>query len=223
MLVVEDVEELRDLVRTYLEADGYEVILTGTARGALEACAREAPDVVLLDLRLPDGDGLEVLRELRKTRNTPVMVVSSRSEDFDRIVGLEMGADDYLTKPFNPRELVARVKAMFRRLNFGPAAPPDDGIVRGPLRINLAGQRVTLHGQEVALTPKEFLLLRALAERPGRVLSRQELLDLAWGPEFAGDERTVDTHVRNLRGKLLAVAPTQLIYSVWGVGYRFEV
>ena len=190
-------------------------------KAAIDQVTRQAPDVLVLDVMLPHVDGLNVCREIRKTRNLPILMLSARGDDLDKIVGLEMGADDYMTKPFNPKELVARVRAMFRRLKMAP----DDAevIVRRGLRIEVAGQRVELEGSPLALTPLEFSLLRALAGNAGNAMTRQDLLNRVWGPDFFGDERTVDVHIRHLRAKLQEVNPgPSYITSVWGVGYKFE-
>jgi DNA-binding response OmpR family regulator len=221
VLVVDDEQDIVDVVRAYLERDGYTVHVARDGRSALLDVERISPEVVILDVMLPHRDGLDVCREIRRTRNVPILMLSARGEDSDKIVGLEVGADDYLTKPFSPKELVARVRAMFRRLRMAP----DEGVMlRRGLRIDTMSMRADVEGgQALPLTPLEFALLRALAAAPGRALSRQELLDKAWGDDFVGDERTVDVHIRHLRAKLQQAAPgPQYITSVWGVGYKFE-
>ncbi len=224
VLVVDDEDDIADVLRTYLEREGYEVHVCRDGADALTDVARLHPDVLVLDVMLPGMDGLNVCREIRKTRNIPILMLSARGDDVDKILGLEVGADDYLTKPFNPKEMVARVRAMFRRLKMAPAPSDEEVIVRRSLRIQVTGQRVELDGKPVQLTPLEFALLRTLAANAGNVMTRQDLLNKVWGPEFFGDERTVDVHVRHLRGKLQRVAPgPQYITSVWGVGYRYEV
>jgi DNA-binding response OmpR family regulator len=220
-MIVDDEPDIVEVVRTYLERDGFEVHASANGAEALEAVARLAPDVIILDVMLPGLDGLNVCREIRKTRTMPILMLSARGDDLDKILGLEIGADDYMTKPFNPKELVARVRAMMRRQRM--TGGEEDVIVRRNLRIEVGGQRVLLDGTEVRLTPIEFGLLKALAGNAGNVLSRQDLLDRVWGADFFGDERTVDVHIRHVRGKLQAVVPgPQYIVSVWGVGYKYE-
>lgn len=223
VLVVDDEDDIVELVSTYLEREGYEVFVARDGHCALESLDRVAPEVVVLDVMLPRLDGLEVCREIRRTRTVPILMLSARGDDIDKILGLEVGADDYLTKPFNPKELVARVRAMFRRLRMPMTAADEDLIARGSLRIQVRAQSVEVEGRAVRLTPIEFNLLRVLAAQAGQVLSRQHLLDRVWGPDFYGDERTVDVHIRHLRAKLQEVTPgRQFVSAVWGVGYRFE-
>lgn len=222
VLVVEDEPEIRVLIETALQAADYETLGLSEGSAVSAEVRRWNPDVLVLDLNLPGLDGLSVCREVRQQRTLPILMVSARNDDLDRIVGLEVGADDYLGKPFNPRELVARVRAMFRRLRLGGAEQPAEVLQRGNLRLNLRAHRADIDGQEVALTPIEFSLLRCLAASAGTTFSRAELLDRVWGVDFVGDERTVDSHVRNLRGKLRSVNPQgHYLHSVWGVGYRF--
>jgi DNA-binding response OmpR family regulator len=223
VLVVDDEPDIVDVVRTYLEREGYEVFSADDGQKALESLERLVPDVLVLDVMLPYVDGLEVCQQVRKTRSIPILMLSARDDDVDKILGLEMGADDYLTKPFNPRELVARVRAMFRRLKLAPAVAEEETIIRHNLKINVPWQRAEVEGKMVPLTPLEFSLLKVLAANPGHVLSRQELLNRVWGADFFGDERTVDTHIQHLRAKLQKAGPgPQYITSVWGVGYKFE-
>lgn len=223
VLVVEDEADIADGIRQYLEREGYEVAVAGTGPAALEAVGKSPPEVMVLDVMLPGMDGFEVCREIRKTRNLPILMLSARGDDVDKILGLEMGADDYLTKPFNPRELVARVRAMFRRLRMAPSPADEEVLVRGNLRVDVKRQEVAVEGHPVRLTPLEFSLLRTLAAHNGQVMTRQDLLDRVWGADYYGDERVVDTHVRHLRTKLQKHAPQrQFVLSVWGVGYKFE-
>ncbi|MHB2020696.1 MAG: response regulator [Candidatus Xenobia bacterium] len=223
VLLVDDDPDILDLLVTVLGEHGYETRVARDGQAALAAVADFLPDVVVLDVMMPQMDGLTVCRELRRTQEMPILILSARGEDLDKILGLEVGADDYLTKPFNPKELVARVRAMFRRLRLGAPREGEDVMRRGLVKIQVPQQRVEVKGLEVKLTPIEFNLLKVLADKPGVVLSRQDLLDRVWGQEYAGDERTVDTHVRHLRGKLQKAWPDcQYIVSVWGVGYKFE-
>ncbi|MBM3463834.1 MAG: response regulator transcription factor [Armatimonadetes bacterium] len=223
VLVVDDAADIAAAVQTYLAREGYQVTIASDGREALDCLDRVDPDVIVLDLNLPLIDGFELCREIRKSRNVPLLILSARDDDMDKVLGLELGADDYMTKPFNPKELVARVRAMFRRLRMSAVSAAEETIVRRGLKIHVAAQRVELDGVDVTLTPIEFGLLRALAGNPSHVHSRQDLLNRVWGPDFFGDERTVDSHIRNLRAKLQKITPaTQFIRSVWGVGYRFE-
>lgn len=223
VLVVDDQPDIVDVVRTYLERDGFEVFSASNGVHALEEVARLGPDILILDVMLPGMDGLNVCREIRKTRTIPILMLSARGDDLDKILGLEIGADDYLVKPFNPKELVARVRAMARRQRMVATPDDQDVIVRRALRIEVPAQRVLVDGHEVRLTPIEFSLLRVLAANAGTVLSRQDLLDKVWGPEYYGDERTVDVHIRHVRAKLQAAAAgPQYIVSIWGVGYKLE-
>jgi DNA-binding response OmpR family regulator len=220
--VVEDDPEIRNLILAALQSAGYELRGMGDGSRVVEEVSAWKPDVLVLDINLPGLDGLSVCRELRRNRGLPILMVSARNEDVDRIVGLEVGADDYLGKPFHPRELVARVGAMFRRLRLAPSTEEPETLQRGDVKLWLKEHRAELGGQELALTPIEFSLLRCLASRPGATLTRQELLDRVWGAEFVGDERTTDSHIRNLRAKLRQANPQgHYIHSVWGVGYKF--
>lgn len=222
ILVVEDEKELARLVRGYLENAGYEVLQAYTGREGLFMARQERPDLVILDLGLPEMDGLDVAQALRRESQVPIIMLTARVEETDRILGLELGADDYVTKPFSPRELVARVRAILRRVQ-GEAASPRP-LRLGPLEIDTAGHRVTLHGRPVDLTPSEFAILQALASQPGRVFSRLELLERVQGEAYEGYERTIDAHIKNLRRKMEDdPRHPRWIVTVFGVGYRLEV
>ncbi len=213
------------MLTTYLEKEGYEVHTEADGQAGLQAIHKFLPDVIVLDVMLPTMDGLNVCQQARRKYATPILMMSARDDDVDKILGLEIGADDYITKPFNPKELVARVRAIFRRLKMTTASPfsEDEIMVRKNIKIYVPGQKVEVDGHEVALTPIEFSLLRVLAAHVGRVMSRQELLDKIWGPEFDGDERTVDAHVRNLRHKLQKATPgPNYITAVWRAGYKLD-
>ncbi|MEW6279667.1 MAG: response regulator transcription factor [Candidatus Eremiobacterota bacterium] len=223
-LVVEDTPEIATIVEEYLRAEGLDVRVAANGTDALGLLATFSPDVMVLDVRLPDVDGLTLCRKIRQNRSLPILILSARGEDIDKIVGLEMGADDYLAKPFNPREMVARVRALLRRSHLAATAvTAQELIVRKGLTIDLTSHRVEFEGREIPLTPLEFSLLRALAERPGQVFTRQQLLDTVWGAEFAANERTVDTHIRNLRAKLREAAPANFITAIRTLGYRFDL
>jgi DNA-binding response OmpR family regulator len=230
VLVVDDEPRIRELLRAYLEADGFEVTVAGTGADALHQASRgaQAPDLILLDVGLPDLDGFDVLRTLRRTSDVYVILVTARAEEVDRIVGLSVGADDYVTKPFSPREVVARVKTVLRRArsprDSDAVTSTDSGSVLAfdGLIIDEVRREITRDGTPVSLSALEFDLLRALARSPGRVFSRAQLLEEVWGYDFYGDERVVDVHVRSIRRALGddATAP-QLIATVRGVGYKF--
>jgi DNA-binding response OmpR family regulator len=216
ILVVEDEQAIASFVAAFLRKGGYDVQMTASGREALAIVGANAPSLVVLDLMLPDLDGLEVCRRIRETSTLPVLMLTARDDDLDKIAGLEMGADDYLTKPFNPRELVARVRAILRR--GGNRARPEAGILRhGELVLDAGRRECRVGEQEVKLAPKEFDLLWELLDHKGLVLTRDQLLERVWGYTFAGDTRTVDVHVRQLRRKLGDAAP---IVTVWGIGYK---
>lgn len=220
VLVVDDEERIRSLVSTYLRAEGFEVDEAATGEQALVELKRRHPDLVILDIRLPGMDGFEVLRELRKESEVYVIMLTARTEESDKLIGLTVGADDYITKPFSPRELVARVKVVLRRGRG--AGRPDDELLRFEgLTIDLAGHQVHVDGRPVELTSLEFDLLGVLASAPGRVFSRRQLIEKVWGWDFFGDERVVDVHVRNLRRALGDRADSpRFIGTIRGVGYK---
>lgn len=218
ILVVDDEENILQLIVMYLEREGFQVITAADGRAALELAEAKRPALMILDIMLPELDGLEVCRRLRAADNPlPILMLTARDDDIDKILGLEIGADDYLTKPFNPRELVARVKAIFRREAF--SGPQTDSPLRlSDLTIDPARREVTVGGMAVELRTKEFDLLLALAQHRGLVLSRDQLLNLAWGYDFYGQTRTVDVHVAHLRKKISDSAVQ--IETVTGVGYK---
>jgi DNA-binding response OmpR family regulator len=216
ILVADDEKHIVQLVKLYLSNEGYRVETAADGQEVLEKARRLQPDLVVLDLMMPRLDGWEVCRRLRKESNVPVIMLTARTEDVDKIVGLELGADDYVTKPFNPRELVARVKAVLRR-SAAPQAP-DAAIGVGDLRIDPARHEVHVAGRPVHLRAKEFDLLLALARDQGRVLTREALLSRVWGYEYFGDSRTIDVHVTWLRDKL--AGSTAQIQTVRGLGYK---
>ncbi len=217
VLVVEDESSIASFVALYLKNAGYRVQTAGTGQDALDALSRERPDLIVLDLMLPDIDGIEVCRRVRRGSDIPILMLTARDEDVDKIIGLEVGADDYLTKPFNPRELVARVKSILRRAVPERREPQERQLKHGLLQIDAGRREVHVDGKEVQLAPKEFDLLWELLDHPGLVLTRDQLLERVWGYTFAGDTRTVDVHVRQLRRKLGEASP---IVTVWGVGYK---
>lgn len=221
VLVVDDDGHIREVVRFALERDGHAVTEATDGSAALESVAASAPDLVVLDVVMPGVDGLEVCRRLRSSSSVPILVLSSRDEEFDRILGLELGADAYLTKPFSPRELATTVKAMLRRVALDAAPPVDHGdLVRaGGIVLDRAAHRCTWADQAVALTVLEFAICAALAARAGEAVGRAALVEAAWGPGHAIADRTVDSHVRRIRSKLRGVGADP-IETVHGVGYR---
>ncbi len=226
VLVVDDEEPLRNLVRQYLEREGFGVLTAPDGVTALDLARRHAPTVVVLDWMLPGLDGLEVCRRLRTFSDAYVIMLTAKAEELDRIIGLEVGADDYLTKPFSPRELVARVRAMLRRPRTGAGAPAPEGAPPqrfGDLLLDAARREVTLREAVVPLTALEWTLLSTLAGYPGRVFTRAQLLERVWGPDYFGDDHVVDVHIANLRKKLGDdPAAPRYIETVRGAGYRFE-
>ena len=217
IVVVEDDPHIADLVDMYLRRDGFRVIQAADGEAGLTAIEREKPRLAILDVGLPGGiDGLEVCRRVRSRGQLPVLMLTARDEEVDRILGLELGADDYVTKPFSPRELVARVRAILRRAD-GPAPEPVAVLQAGEVEVDAGRREVRVEGEVVALATREFDLLQFLALNAGLALTRQQLLDGVWGHGWYGDERTVDAHVRQLRKKLGEALP---LATVWGVGYR---
>lgn len=219
ILVVDDEPQIVELIESYLTKDGYQVIIASDGRQALELVRREQPDLILLDLMLPEIDGFDVCRILRKESSTPIIMLTARGEETDKIVGLELGADDYITKPFSPREVSARVKAVLRRL--GPNAIHEDKIFLDELEIDTARHQVRCKGKMLDLTPTEFKLLEILARNPGRVFTRLQLIDQVQGYSFEGYERTIDAHIKNLRQKIETnPQKPRYILTVYGVGYK---
>lgn len=222
ILVVDDEASIRELLAFNLKKNGYHVETAADGRDALAKAPKA--DLVLLDIMLPEIDGLEVCRRLKSSPQTsgiPIIMLTAKAEEIDRVLGLEMGADDYVVKPFSMRELIARVKAVLRR-SHKDGKTKEDVLTIGPLRIDFSSYQVWLHDEPVALTPKEYELLKLLVTNPGRAFSRDELLERIWGYEYYGDTRTVDVHIRHLRAKL-AAAPevSDAIETIRGVGYRF--
>src|SRR3977135_3859991 len=222
VLVVDDEANIVELARIYLTREGYEVEGVGDGSQALARFAQVKPDLVVLDIMLPGADGLTICKEIRKQSQVPIIMLTARDEVTDKVVGLEVGADDYLTKPFHPQELVARATALLGR---GSVDPDQPKLVRaGKLEVDLERHEVRLGQAKVQLRPKEFDLLALLARHPGRVFQRSELLDLVWGYDFPGYTRTVDVHVQQVREKLATGGVTDpSIETVWGVGYRLEL
>ncbi len=226
VLVADDDEKIRELLELYLTKEGFAVIQAADGAEAILKAQQLKPDLIVLDIMMPVLDGMEVCRQVRKFSQVPVIMLTARTEDEDRILGLELGADDYLAKPFNPRELVARVKAVLRRMaHSGEEMASKDAILTfAQLTINRQEYAATSSGHTVQLTAKEMDLLWHLASHPGRVFSREQLLESIWGYEYFGDTRTVDTHIKRIRQKLEVQDDSAWdIKTVWGVGYKFEV
>jgi DNA-binding response OmpR family regulator len=217
VLVVEDESSIASFVALYLKNAGYAVRTAATGNEALAQFQASPPGLIVLDLMLPDIDGIEVCRRIRKSSDVPILMLTARDEDVDKIIGLEVGADDYLTKPFNPRELVARVKSILRRASPERRQVESKQLRHGQLLIDAGRREVRVGDEEIQLAPKEFDLLWELLDHRGLVLTRDQLLERVWGYTFAGDTRTVDVHVRQLRRKLGDASP---IVTVWGVGYK---
>ncbi len=221
ILVVDDKANIRNLVREYLEAEGFRVLIAADGREALYAARAEKPDLILLDIMMPEMSGYEFLKAYRKERETPVILLTAKLDETDKVLGLELGADDYITKPFGMKELVARIHAVLRRA--GGAVKAAEVLAEGGLRLDKESRAVTVSGQPVSLTPSEFDLLYLLMATPNRVFSRSELLLKLQGTSFEGVERTIDVHIRNLRTKIEKdPSQPQYIETVFGVGYRFH-
>ena len=221
ILLVDDDPNIIGLAKMYLEQDGFRVTSASDGNVALKKILNDRPNLVVLDLMLPGLDGWEICRRVRAESDVPIIMLTARNDDIDKIVGLELGADDYLTKPFNPRELVARIKAILRRTERRPPREDSEPVTIENLTIYPERREVMVDGQPVDLRLKEFDLLLTLAENPGVVFSREKLLDVVWGFDFAGETRTVDVHVAHLSHKLKGMRP--VIETVWGVGYKLEV
>jgi two-component system OmpR family response regulator len=221
VLVVDDDINICEVIKIYLEKDNFKVTVCYDGKKALEVFKQKAPDIVILDIMLPGIDGWTVCREIRKVSSIPIIMLSAKDETFNKVLGLELGADDYMVKPFDPKELIARIRAVLRR--FGRFEDDSQQIVFPGLVINKSNYTVTLNGNNLDLPPKELELLYFLASHPNKVFTREQLLGNVWGYDFYGDTRTVDVHIKRLREKLETGEYTWQIKTVWGVGYKFEV
>lgn len=221
VLVVDDDINICELIRLYLEKEGYEVLTVYNGRTGLDTFGESAPNIVILDIMLPGIDGWQVCREIRKISNIPIIMLTAKGETFDKVLGLELGADDYMVKPFEPKELVARVKAVLRRYERKDFDVRE--IVFPNLVINKTTYVVKLNGRDLELPPKELELLYFLASNPNKVFTREQLLEHVWGFDFFGDSRTVDVHIKRLREKIDIPDQVWQLKTVWGVGYKFEV
>ena len=221
-LVIEDDKNIAELLRLYLEKDGFEVSIASDGGTGLRLAGETEPDVILLDIMLPVMDGWQVCKEIRRSSQVPIIMLTAKGETYDKVSGLEMGADDYVTKPFEVKELIARIHAVMRRAE-GAAAPTEKKLVYDKLVINLDSYELIVDGRKIDTPPKEMELLYHLAASPNRVFTRNQLLDEVWGFDYFGDSRTVDVHIKRLREKLEGVSDQWSLKTVWGVGYKFEV
>lgn len=222
VLVVDDDLNICELLRLYLEKEGYNVIIANDGMSAVSIFQESHPDIVLLDIMLPQLDGWQVCREIRKFSDKPIIMLTAKGETFDKVLGLELGADDYVVKPFDAKEVVARIKAVLRRTST-PAVEENKEVRYDKLLINRTNYELRVNGQKVDTPPKELELIYHLASNPNRVFTRDQLLDEIWGYDYYGDSRTVDVHVKRLREKLEGVSDKWALKTVWGVGYKFEV
>ena len=223
ILIVDDDENICELLRLYLEKDGFDTVVAGDGEQAVEYAAKYSPDLILLDIMLPKLDGWQVCREIRKTSETPIIMLTAKGEIFDKILGLELGADDYVSKPFDTKEVIARIKAVLRRTHDSDKSSQINEVRYDKLRINLTNYELEVNGVKIDTPPKELELIYHLASNPNRVYTRDQLLDEVWGFDYYGDSRTVDVHVKRLREKLENVSDEWSLKTVWGVGYKFEV
>lgn len=223
ILVVDDDKNICEIIRLYLEKEGFEVIIANDGEKALEAFRGKTPSVVLLDVMMPKMDGFQVCREIRRVSSIPIMMLTAKGETFDKVLGLELGADDYMVKPFDNKELVARIKAILRR--YDPKDSTDKEIIYPNIVINLTNYELKISGETIDIPPKELELLYFLATNPNKVFTREQLLETVWGFDYFGDSRTVDVHVKRLREKLELAGENVnwQLKTVWGVGYKFEV
>ena len=227
ILVVDDDINICELLRLYIEKEGYEVVIANDGGQAITKFKTEKPDLVMLDIMLPVFDGWQVCREIRKTSQTPIIMLTAKGEVFDKVLGLELGADDYVTKPFETKEIVARIKAVLRRVNdqvpVVEAQTTKKEVSFDKLVINLTNYELRVNNETIDTPPKEMELIYHLASNPNKVFTRDQLLDEVWGFDYYGDSRTVDVHVKRLREKLEGVSDQWALKTVWGVGYKFEV
>ncbi len=221
ILVIDDDKNICEVIKLYLQKEGYKVTLAYDGQAGLDEFARETPELIVLDIMMPRKDGWDVLKQIRKTSDVPVIMLTAKGETFDKVLGLELGADDYIVKPFDPKEFIARVKAVTRRANKQEEEITE--ITFSDLVINMANYTVTYKNEIVEMPPKEIELLSFLASHPNKVFTREQLLQQVWDFEFFGDSRTVDVHIKRLRKKLFDQGPNWEIKTVWGVGYKFEV
>ncbi len=222
ILVVDDDQNICELLRLYLEKEGYKTLAAFDGQQAIDHAKKFEPDLILLDIMLPKFDGWQVCREIRKNSDVPIIMLTAKGETFDKILGLELGADDYVTKPFDTKEVMARIKAVLRRTNSGEKNEVNE-VNYDKLKINLSNYELVVDGKSIDTPPKELELIYHLASNPNRVYTRDQLLDEVWGFDYYGDSRTVDVHVKRIREKLENISDEWSLKTVWGVGYKFEV
>ena len=223
VLVVDDDVNIVKLIKLYLEKEGYTVITAHNGKDAIELFKHENPSIIVLDIMMPEMDGNQVCREIRKSSDVPIIMLTAKGETFDKVLSLELGADDYMVKPFESKELVARIKAILRRSEAKNGANSDEVISYDKLEVNLSNYELKIDGRILEIPPKELELLYFLASNPNRVFTREQLLEEVWGFDYFGDSRTVDVHIKRLREKLEGVEANWTLKTVWGVGYKFEV
>ena len=223
ILIVDDDKNICELLRLYLEKDGFRTLVAHDGEQALQCAQINNPDLILLDIMMPILDGWQVCREIRKNSNVPIIMLTAKGETFDKVLGLELGADDYITKPFDSKEGVARIKAVLRRTGDEDKAESIREVRYDKLRINITNYELEVNGEQIDTPPKELELVYHLASNPNRVYTRDQLLDEVWGFDYYGDSRTVDVHVKRIREKLEGVSEKWSLKTVWGVGYKFEV
>jgi DNA-binding response OmpR family regulator len=223
VLIVDDDENVHEFLSLYLKKEGYNVVSAFNGKDTIKLFHETSPSIMILDIMMPEIDGLDVCKVIRKESKVPIIMLTARGEDFDKILGLEIGADDYITKPFNPKEVAARIKAVLRRVE-DISKEPTKALYYPGLEINLSDYIVKVDGEPIIFTSKEIEILWTLANKPGRVFSREQLLESVWGCEYSGDTRTIDTHIKRIRAKL-NIQENNLwdIKTVWGIGYKFEV
>ncbi len=224
ILIIEDDPNIAELIRLYLEKDNFDVTIAGDGKTGLNAFSSASPDLILLDIMLPEMDGFEVCREIRKTSEVPIIMLTAKDETIDKVSGLELGADDYIAKPFDMKEVIARIHAVLRRFD-GTKTEDDEKDVKTfhNLVINMSAYEVLVCGKKIEMPPKELELLNYLASNPNRVFTRNQLLDDVWGFEYLGDSRTVDVHIKRVREKINGASDKWTLATVWGVGYKFEL
>ena len=222
VLIADDDAHISELIKVYFENDGFTAVVADNGKKAVELFKSEAPSIVILDVMMPEMDGWQVCREIRRVSNIPIIMLTAKGETFDKVLGLELGADDYMVKPFDPKELIARVKAVLRRSDTKEATAEKE-LVFPNLTINLSNYELKINGNLIEVPPKELELLYFLASNPNRVFTREQLLEEVWGFDYFGDSRTVDVHIKRLREKLEGVEANWQLKTVWGVGYKFEV
>lgn len=222
VLIVDDDDNIVDLIRMYMEKEGFTAVTANNGVKAVELFKSEAPSIVILDVMMPEMDGWQVCREIRRVSNIPIIMLTAKGETFDKVLGLELGADDYMVKPFETKELIARVKAVLRRSETKETTAEKEIVFPG-LMVNLSNYEMKINGEIIEIPPKELELLYFLASNPNRVFTREQLLEEVWGFDYFGDSRTVDVHIKRLREKLEGVEANWQLKTVWGVGYKFEV